>query len=101
MLSSIIKCNVIMETNFNIKNRIIETDTEMNNYNDNTTNANKNCSAASNNNNCDSDINNGNNRENIKQHMHQTTDKITHLEDLLRNTFIKNYKETLKKELQG
>ena len=32
--------------------------------------------------------------------VHQTPDEITHLKDLLRDTFIKNYKETLEKELQ-
>ena len=99
-VSSIIKRNVIMETSFNIENRTIETNTEVNNYNDITTNANENCSAASNNNNCDNDIDNGNNRDNIKRDSHQIPDKVTHLKDLLRNTFIKNYKETLEKELQ-
>ena len=99
-VSSIIKRNVIMETSFNIENRTIETNTEVNNYNDITTNANENCSAASNNNNCDNDIDNVNNRDNIKRDAHQTPDKVTHLKDLLRNTFIKNYKETLEKELQ-
>ena len=69
-VSSIIKRNVIMETSFNIENRTIETNTEVNNYNDITTNANENCSAASNNNNCDNDIDNGNNRDNIKRDAH-------------------------------
>ena len=31
---------------------------------------------------------------------HQIPDKVTHLKDLLRNTIIKNHKETLEKELQ-
>ena len=31
--------------------------------------------------------------------MHQTPDEVTHLKDLLRYTFIKNYKETLGKGL--
>ena len=99
-VSSIIKRNVIMETSFNIENRTIETNTEVNNYNDITTNADENCSAASSNNKCDNDIDNGNNRDNIKRDSHQIPDKVTHLKDLLRNTFIKNYKETLEKELQ-
>ena len=47
------------------------------------------------NNNCDNDIDSGNNRENIKRDVHQIPDEI-----LLRNTFIKNYKEALEKELQ-
>ena len=99
-VSSIIKRNVIMETSFNIENRTIETNTEVNNYNDITTNADENCSAASNNNNCHNDIDNGNNRDNIKRDAHQIPDKVRHLKDLLRNMFIKNYKETLEKELQ-
>ena len=99
-VSSIIKCNVIMETSFNTENRTTETNTKVNNYNDITTNADENCSAASNNNNCDNDIDNGNNRDNIKRDEHQILDKVTHLKDLLGNTFIKNYKETLEKELQ-
>ena len=86
----IIKRNVIMETNFNIENRTIVTNTEVNNYNDITTNADENCSAASSNNKCDNDIDNGNNRDNIKRDSHQIPDKVTHLKDLLRNTFIKN-----------
>ena len=45
-VSSIIKRNVIMETSFNIENRTIETNTEVNNYNDIATNADENCSAA-------------------------------------------------------
>ena len=60
----------------------------------------KNCSAASNSNNCDNDIDNGDNTENIKRDMHQMPDEITHLKDLLRDMFIKNYNETLEKELQ-
>ena len=99
-VSSIIKRNVIMETSFNIENRTIETNTEVNNYNDITTNAHENCSAASNNNNCDNDIDNGNNRDSIKQDAHQIPDEVTHIKDLLRNTFIKNYEETSEKELQ-
>ena len=99
-VSSIIKRNVIMETSFNIENRTIETNTEVNNYNDITTNADENCSAASNNNNCHNDIDNGNNRDNIKRDVHQIPDKVRHLKDLLKNMFIKNYKETLEKELQ-
>ena len=99
-VSSIIKRNVIMETRFNIENRTIETNTEVNNYNDITTNADENCSEASNNNNCHNEFDNGNNRDNIKRDVHQIPDKVTHLKDLLRNTFIKNYKETLEKELQ-
>ena len=35
-VSSIIKCNVIIEMTFNIESRTIETNTERNNYNDNT-----------------------------------------------------------------
>ena len=89
-----------METSFNIKNRTIETNTEVNNYNDITTYADENCSAASNNNNCDNDINEGNKRGNIKQDTHQIPDDVMHPKDLLRNMFIKNYKETLDKELQ-
>ena len=89
-----------METNFNIENRSIETNTEVNNHNDITTNADENCSAASSGNNCDNDIDNGNNRDNIKRDAHQIPDEVTHLKDLPRNTFIKNYKETLEKELQ-
>ena len=89
-----------MEMNLNIENRTIETNTEMNIYDDNATNADKNCSAASNNNNCENDINNGNNRENIKRDVHQTPDEITHLKDLQRDTYIKNYKYKLEKELQ-
>ena len=80
---------------FNIENRTIETNTKMNNYNDKTTNADKDCSAASKNSNCDNDIDSGNNRENIKRDVYQIPDEI-----LLRNTFIKNYKEALEKELQ-
>ena len=99
-VSSIIKRNVIMETSFNIENRIIETNTEVNNYNDIATNADENCSAASNNNKCDDDIDNGNNRDNIKRDAHQIPDEVTYLKDLLRNTFIKNYKETFDRELQ-
>ena len=89
-----------METSFNIENRTIETNTEMKNFNDITTNTDENCSAASNNNNCDNDIDNGNNRDNIKGDAHQIPDEGTHLKDLLRNTLIKNFKETLDKELQ-
>ena len=89
-----------METSFNIENRTIEANSEVNIYNDIITNAGENCSAASNNNNCDNDIDNGNNRDNIKRDAHQIPDKITHLKNLLRNTFIQNYKETLEKELQ-
>ena len=63
-----------METSFNIENRTIETNTQMNNYNDISTNAHENCSAASNNNNCDNDINNSDNRDNIKQDAHQIPD---------------------------
>ena len=88
-----------METSFNIENRTIETNTKVNNYNDITTNTHENYSAASINNNCD-DIDNGNNSNNIKQDVHQIPDEVMHLKDLLRNTFIKNYKETLEKELQ-
>ena len=99
-VSSIIKRNVIMETSFNIENRTIETNTEVNNYNDITNNADENCSSASNNNICHNDIDNGNNRDNIKRDAHQISDKVTHLKDLLRNMFIKNYKETLEKEQQ-
>ena len=99
-VSSIIKRNVIMETSFNIENRTIETNTEVNNYNDITTNADENCSAASSSNNCDNDVDNGNNRDNIKRETHQIPDEVVHVKDLLRNTFIKNYKETLEKELQ-
>ena len=87
-VSSIIKRNLIMETSFNIENRTIKTNTEVNNYNDITTNADENCSAASNNNNCDNDIDNGESRDNIKQDTHQISDEVTHLKDLLRNTFI-------------
>ena len=36
----------------------------------------------------------------IKRDVHQIPDEVTHLKDLLRDTFIKNYKETLEKELQ-
>ena len=72
----------------------------MNNYNDITTNTDENCSTASNNSNCDNDINNSNDTDNIKQDAHQIPDEVTHLKDLLRNTFIKSYKETLEKELQ-
>ena len=50
--------------------------------------------------NCDNDINEGNNRGNIKQDTHQIPDEVMHPKDLLRNMFIKNYKETLDKELQ-
>ena len=99
-VSSIIKRNVIMETSFNNENRTIETNTEVNNYNDITTNAHEICSAASNNNNCDNDIDNDKNRHNIKRDAHQIPDEFMHLKDLLRSTFIKNYKEILKKELQ-
>ena len=99
-VSSIIKRNIIMETSFNIENRTIETNTEVNNYNDITTNAHEICSAASNNNNCDNDIDNDKNRDNIKRDAHQIPDEFMHLKDLLRSTFIKNYKEILKKELQ-
>ena len=88
-----------METSFNIENGTTETNTEVNNYNDITTNADENCSAASNNNNCHNAIDNGNNRDNIKRDAHQIPDKVRHLKDLLRNMFIKNYKETLEKEL--
>ena len=98
-ISSIIKRNVIKETSFNIESRTNETNTEMNNYNDNTTNADNNCSAASNKNNRDNDISNRDNRENIKRDVYQIPDEVTHLKDLLRDTFIKNYKETLEKEL--
>ena len=80
-VSSIIKCNVIMETSFNIKNRTIETNTEVNNYNDIATNVDENYSAASNNNNCDNDINKGNNRGNIKQDTHQIPDEVMHPKD--------------------
>ena len=73
-----------------LKNRTIETNTEVNIYNDITTYADENCSAASNNNNCG----------NIKQDTHQIPDEVMHPKDLLRNMFIKNYKETLDKELQ-
>ena len=70
-VSSIIKRNVIMENrSFNIENRTIETNTEVNNYNNIITNADENCSASSNNNNCDNDIDNGNNRDNIKRDAH-------------------------------
>ena len=55
-VSSITKRNVIIETSFNIENRTTGTNTEINNYNDNATNADKNCSATSNDNNCDNDI---------------------------------------------
>ena len=72
----------------------------MNNYNGITTNADEDYSAASDKNNCDNDIDNGNNRENIKPGAHQIPDDVTHLKGLLRNTFIKNYKETLEKQLQ-
>ena len=65
-VSSIIKRKVIMETSFNIENRTIETNTEVNNYNDITTNADENCSASSDNNNCHHDIDNVNNKDNIK-----------------------------------
>ena len=65
-VSSIIKRNVVTETSFNIKNRTIDTNTEVNNYNDNTTNADEGCSAALNSNNCRNNIDNGNNRDNIK-----------------------------------
>ena len=99
-VSSIIKRNVITETSFNIENRTIGTNTEVNNYNDITTNADENCSAASSSNNCDNDVDNGNNRDNIKRETHQIPDEVVHVKDLLRNTFIKNYKETLEKELQ-
>ena len=92
----IIKRNVIMETSFNTENRTTEANTEINNYNDITAKCDENCSAASNNNNCDNDIN----RENIKRDTHQIPDEDAHLKDLLRNTFIKNYKQTLEKELQ-
>ena len=47
-VSSIIKRNVIKERSFNMESRIIATNTEMNNYNGNTTNADNSCSAASN-----------------------------------------------------
>ena len=80
-VNSIIKRNVIMETSFNIENRTIETNIEVNNYNDITTNADEKCSAASNNNNCDNDIDNSNNRDNIKRDPHQIPDKVTHLKD--------------------
>ena len=99
-VTSIIKRNVIMETSFNIENRSIATNTEVNNHNDITINADENCSAASNGNNRDNDIDNGNNRDNIKRVAHQIPDEVTHPKDLPRNTFIKNYKETLEKELQ-
>ena len=99
-VSSIIKRNVIKETSFNIESGTIETNTEMNIYNDNTTNAENNCSAASNKNNRDNDISNDDNIENIKRDVHITPDEVTHLKDLLRDTFIKNYKEALEKELQ-
>ena len=99
-VNSIIKRNVIMETSFNIENRTIETNTEVNNYNHITTNADENRSASSNDNNCDNNVDNGNNRGKTKQDTHQTPDEVTHLKDLLRNTFIKNYKATLEKELQ-
>ena len=99
-VSRIIKRNVIMEASFNIENRTIETNTEVNNYNDITTNAHEICSAASNNNNCDNDINNDKNRDNIKRDAYQIPDEVMHLKDLLRSMFIKNYKEILKKELQ-
>ena len=92
-VSSIIKCNVTMETSFNIENRTSEANTEVNNYNDITTNVDENCSAASNNNSCDNDINNCNNRDNIKQDAYQIPDEVTHLKDLLKNTFIKNYRD--------
>ena len=74
-VSSIIKDNVIMETSFNIENRTIGTNTEVNNYNDITTNTHENYSAASINNNCD-DIDNGNNSDNIKQDVHQIPDEV-------------------------
>ena len=99
-VNSIIKRNVIMETSFNIENRTIETNTEVNNYNHITTNADENRSASSNDNNCDNNVDNGNNRDKTKQDTHQTPDEVTHLKDLLRNTFFKNYKATLEKELQ-
>ena len=70
-----------METSFNIKNRTIETNTEVNNYNDIATNVDENYSAASNNNNCDNDINKGNNRGNIKQDTHQIPDEVMHPKD--------------------
>ena len=54
-----------METSFNIENRTIETNTEVNNHNDIITNADENCSATSNNNNFDNDIDNGNNKDNV------------------------------------
>ena len=73
----------------------------MNNYNDNTTNADKNCSATSNDNNCDNDISQCYNRENIKRDVHQIPDEILHLIDLLRDIFIKNYEETLEKKLHN
>ena len=100
-VSSIIKRNVIIETSFSIENRTIGTNTEMNNYNDNTTNADKNCSATSNDNNCDNDISQCYNRENIKRDVHQIPDEILHLIDLLRYIFIKNYEETLEKKLHN
>ena len=89
-----------METSFNIENRTIESKTEVNNYNDISTNADESCSAASNNNNWDNDISIGNNTDNIEQDAHQIPDKVTHLKDLLKNTLIKNYKKTFEKELQ-
>ena len=72
----------------------------MNNYNDITTNTDENCSTASNNSNCDNDTNNGIDTDNIKEDAHQIPGEVTDLKDLLRNTFIKSYKETLEKELQ-
>ena len=77
-----------METSFNTENRTTEANTEINNYNDITAKCDENYSTASNNNNCDNDIN----RENIKRDTHQIPDEDAHLKDLLRNTFIKNYK---------
>ena len=47
----------------------------------------------------DNDISNDDNRESIKRDVHQIPDEVTHLKDLLRDTFIKNYKETLEKDL--
>ena len=76
-VSSIIKRNVIMETSFNVQNRTIETNTEVNNYNYITTNAHENFSAASNNNNCHNDIDNSNKRDNIKRDAHEIPDEVT------------------------
>ena len=65
-----------METSFNIENRTIETNTEVNKYNDITNNADENCSAASNNNNCHNNIDNSNNRDNIKRDANQISVRL-------------------------